>query len=104
MNKFEEIKATRDGLDVLPDIERYAREGWEAITDDDKVRLKWYGIFARRHIPGFFMLRIRIPNGIATTHQMRVIAGVASDFARGEVDVTTRQQFQIRWYRIESVP
>ena len=24
MNKFEEIKATRDGLDVLPDIMRYA--------------------------------------------------------------------------------
>jgi ferredoxin-nitrite reductase len=104
MNKFEEIKAARDGLDVWPDVERYAREGWESIGDDDKVRMKWYGIFFRRHIPGFFMLRIRIPGGIATSEQMRAIASVASDFARGEIDITTRQQFQIRWYRIESIP
>ena len=75
MNKFEEIKATRDGLDVLPEIHRYAREGWEAITDDDKARLKWYGLFFRKHTPGYFMLRIRIPNGIATAAQLRTIAG-----------------------------
>src|SRR5437870_8597240 len=104
VNKFEEVKAAKDGLDVWPDIERYAREGWEAISDDDKMRMKWYGVFARRHIPGFFMLRIRIPSGIATSDQIREIAGVAADYARGEVDITTRQQFQIRWYRIESVP
>src|SRR5439155_27151570 len=64
MNKFEEIKAARDGLDVLPDIERYAAECWEAIADDDKVRMKWYGLFFRRHIAGHFMLRVRVPNGI----------------------------------------
>ncbi len=104
MNKFEEIKAAKDGLDVWPDIERCAREGWEAITDEDKVRMKWYGVFFRRHIPGFFMLRIRIPGGIANSDQIRAIASVASDFARGQVDITTRQQFQIRWYRIESLP
>src|SRR5437870_2625542 len=104
VNKFEEVKAAKDGLDVWPDIERYAREGWEAISDDDKMRMKWYGVFFRRHIPEFFMLRIRIPNGIASSEQMRAIANVAGDFARSEVDITTRQQVQIRWYRIESVP
>jgi ferredoxin-nitrite reductase len=104
MNKFEEIKAEKDGLEIWPDIERYAREGYDSISDDDKVRMKWYGVFFRRHIPGFFMLRIRIPNGIATSEQIRTIASIASDFARGQVDITTRQQFQIRWYRIESVP
>src|SRR5579884_384392 len=104
MNKFEEIKAAKDGLDVLPDIERYAREGWEAITDDDKVRLKWYGLFFRKHTPGFFMLRIRIPNGIATAAQLRAIAAITTDFGRGELDITTRQQIQVRWFRIEHVP
>src|SRR3954452_8847709 len=104
MNKFEEIKATRDGLDVLPEIGRYAREGWEAITDDDKARLKWYGLFFRKHTPGYFMLRIRIPNGIATAAQLRTIAGIAADFGRGELDITTRQQVQVRWFRIEDVP
>lgn len=104
MNKFEQIKTARDGLDVRPDIERYAREGWEAITDDDKARLKWYGLFFRKHTPGFFMLRIRIPNGIATADQVRVIAGITDDFGRGHFDITTRQQVQVRWFRIEDVP
>jgi ferredoxin-nitrite reductase len=104
MNKFEEIKATKDGLDILPDIERYAREGWEAITDDDKVRMKWYGLFFRKYTPGYFMLRIRIPNGIATTAQLRAIADITTDFGRGELDITTRQQVQVRWFRIEDVP
>src|SRR5438477_1721109 len=104
MNKFEEIKATRDGLDVLPDIERYAREGWEAITDDDKARMKWYGLFFRKYTPGYFMLRIRVPNGIATADQLRTIADVTEEYGRGELDITTRQQIQVRWFRIEHVP
>lgn len=104
MNKFEEIKATKDGLDVLPDIERYAREGWEAIDEDDKARMKWYGLFFRKHTPGYFMLRIRIPNGIATSTQLRTIARITTDFGRGELDITTRQQVQVRWFRIEDVP
>jgi ferredoxin-nitrite reductase len=104
MNKFEEIKATKDGLDALPDIEHYATEGWEAIADDDKVRMKWYGLFFRRHIAGHFMLRIRVPNGIATAVQLRALAGIARDFGREHVDITTRQQVQVRWFRIEQVP
>src|SRR5918911_173036 len=104
MNKFEQIKAAKDGLDVWPDIERYARIGWEAITDDDKVRMKWYGLFFRKYTPGYFMLRIRIPNGIATAAQLRTIAELANEFGRGELDLTTRQQIQLRWFRIEHVP
>jgi len=104
MNKFEEIKAEKDGLDCLPEIERYARDGWEAITDDDKVRLKWYGVFYRKHTPGQFMMRIRIPAGIATSEQLRTIAGIATEFGRGELDVTTRQQMQVRWFGIQDVP
>ena len=67
VNKIEDIKAERDGIDVLDDLQRYAREGWEAITEDDKERLKWYGLFFRKHTPGHFMLRVRFANGIATT-------------------------------------
>ena len=32
LNKIEEYKKEKDGLDILPDVPRYA-EGWEAITD-----------------------------------------------------------------------
>jgi hypothetical protein len=33
LNKIEEYKKEKDGLDILPDVSRYAAEGWEAITD-----------------------------------------------------------------------
>jgi ferredoxin-nitrite reductase len=104
MNKFEQIKANKDGLDVLPDVLRYAKEGWEAITEDDKARMKWYGLFFRKHTPGYFMMRLRIPNGIASAAQLRVLADITRDFGREEMDITTRQQVQLRWFRIEHVP
>ena len=44
MNKIEEYKAEKGGLDILQDIPRYAQGGWEAITDGDKERLKWAGL------------------------------------------------------------
>ena len=91
MNKIEAIKAERDGIDVLDDLYRYARVGWEAITDDDKERLKWYGVFFRKHTPGHFMLRVRLPgNGIATSDQLRALAAIASDYGRELIDLTTR--------------
>ncbi|MFI5266188.1 MAG: ferredoxin--nitrite reductase [Chloroflexota bacterium] len=104
MNKFEEIKAAKDGLDVWPDIFRYAHQGWEAIPEDDKARLKWYGLFFRKYTPGHFMLRVRIPNGIASSDQLRTLGELAGDFCRGELQITTRQQVQLRWFRIEDVP
>ena len=45
MNKIEEIKKERDGLEVLQDVPRYTQEGWEAITEGDRERLKWTGVF-----------------------------------------------------------
>jgi ferredoxin-nitrite reductase len=104
MNKFEQIKANKDGLDVLPDVLRYAKEGWQAITEDDKARMKWYGSFFRKHTPGYFMMWLRIPNGITSAAQLRVLADITRDFGREEMDITTRQQVQLRWFRIEHVP
>jgi len=39
MNKIEEYKKEKPGLDVLDDIPRYVVDGWEKITDGDKERL-----------------------------------------------------------------
>jgi len=50
------------------------------------------------------MIRIRIPNGIATAAQVREIATISAERGRGIADITTRQQIQIRWIRIEDVP
>jgi ferredoxin-nitrite reductase len=101
---IEQIKAARNGLDVLPDIYRYAREGFAAIPPDDLERMKWYGLFHRKQTPGFFMMRLRLPNGIVSSNQLHALAGIARDFGRGSIDLTTRQNIQLRWIEIEHVP
>jgi energy-coupling factor transporter ATP-binding protein EcfA2 len=104
LNKIEEYKKEKDGLDVLPDVPRYAAEGWEAITDGDKERLKWAGVFFRKQTPGNFMMRVRIPNGITSATQFRTLAEISEEFGKGFCDITTRQQIQLRWFKIENVP
>jgi ferredoxin-nitrite reductase len=104
MNKIEEYKREKDGLDVLNDIPRYAAEGWEAITDGDKERLKWAGVFFRRQTPGHFMMRLRIPNGIMSAMQLRAISEISGEYGKGFADITTRQQMQLRWFTINDVP
>jgi ferredoxin-nitrite reductase len=104
MNKIEALKAARDGLDVSEDLVRFAREGWKTIADDDKERLKWVGVFQRRPTPGHFMMRVRMPNGILTAAQARLLADLTRESGRDIADLTTRQQVQLRWVTIERVP
>ena len=80
MNKIELIKAERDGLEIKSDLQRFAEEGWESISEDDIQRLKWYGLFLRNPTPGFFMLRVRIPNGFSISHQVRLLACIAETY------------------------
>ena len=101
---IETIKREKDGLDVLDDIYRFAREGFNSIPDDDFERLKWYGLFRRKQTPGYFMLRLRIPNGAVTARQLAGLGEIARSYGRGSVDITTRQNIQLRWIRIEDVP
>jgi ferredoxin-nitrite reductase len=104
MNKIEEYKREKDGLDILQDLPRYAVEGWKAITEGDRERLKWAGIFFRRQTPGHFMMRVRIPNGISSAAQLRTLGEISQKYGKGFCDITTRQQLQLRWFTIEQVP
>jgi len=104
LNKIEKLKKEKPGLDVLPDLSRYAKKGWEAITEDDVQRLKWYGVFLRTPTPGHFMLRVRVTNGIATAAQFRAFAEISREFGRGFAELTTRQQVQLRWMTIDQIP
>lgn len=104
MNKIEALKAERDGLDVRDAIACYAQSGWESITEDDVQRLKWYGLFLRNPTPGFFMVRVRIPNGMASSPQLRALGTIAKTYGNSVIDLTTRQQAQLRHIPIESVP
>ncbi|MDA0739692.1 MAG: ferredoxin--nitrite reductase [Nitrospirae bacterium] len=104
MNKLEVLKHERDSLDIIHDLPMFAKTGWESISDDDIQRLKWYGLFLRNPTPGFFMVRVRIPGGRATSVQLRTLAEIAKTFGNGQLDLTTRQQFQVRHLQIQHVP
>lgn len=105
MNKVEEVKAAKDLLSIGEELPAFARMGWENIPDADRdTRLKWWGVFHRQQTPGYFMIRIRIPNGIATAEQIHAIGDITNRLGRGTLDLTTRQQIQLRWLRIEDIP
>lgn len=105
-NKFEKFKAEKDGLAVKAELEHFAQIGWEAVDKTDlEQRLKWLGIFHRPVTPGKFMLRMRTPNGILSSPQMRVLAEIVQRYGEdGSADITTRQNLQLRGIRLEDVP
>ena len=106
MNKFEQMKHDKDGLDVWPDLLRYAAENTpvEDIPEDDLNRMKWYGVFHRPQVPGTFMMRLRITGGGMTSTQARAIACLGREFGHGSVDITTRQNIQLRGLRLADIP
>ncbi len=80
------------------------RDGWEAIDESDRERLKWLGVFFRRQTPGRFMMRIRMPNGFTNAEQLSVIAELSRECGTGFVDLTTRQQVQLRGFAVGDLP
>jgi NAD(P)H-dependent nitrite reductase large subunit len=104
LNKVERIKRDKDGLDVEADVQRFVRDGWEAIEESDRERLKWLGVFFRRQTPGRFMMRIRMPNGFTNAEQLSVIAELSRECGTGFVDLTTRQQVQLRGFAVGDLP
>ncbi|MEA5570572.1 ferredoxin--nitrite reductase [Calothrix sp. UHCC 0171] len=106
LNKFEKLKSEKDGLAVKAEIEKFASQGWEAMDETDRdYRLKWVGVFFRPVTPGKFMMRLRLPNGILTSAQMRVLGEVIQRYGDdGSADITTRQNMQLRGIRIEDLP
>ena len=129
LNKVEAIKLAKDGLDVWDDIFQHGRAAappldetraesflksggvpqdlaaaakQAAIPEEDFVRMRWYGIYQQLPNNGYFMLRIRIPNGFLTPAQFREISAISTQYSRGFGDITTRQCIQLHWLTIES--
>jgi sulfite reductase (ferredoxin) len=122
LNGNEAFKQADDGLNVRERIETvYAREGFASIPGEDlRGRMRWWGLYTQRK-PGidggktatlephelddeYFMMRVRCDGGRLTLPQLRTIADVSTEFARGTADITDRQNIQVHWVRIEDVP
>jgi ferredoxin-nitrite reductase len=65
-------------------------------TDEDRFRMKYFGLFHVAPTQDSFMLRLRIPGGILTTSQLKGLAQMAEDWGSGRADLTTRSNLQIR--------
>ncbi len=99
----EALKREKNGLEVIDDIPFYIRNGWESIPPEKRDRLKWVGVFYRRQTPGAFMMRLRMTSGFCNSDQLRTIASISESHGPGFVDLTTRQQIQLRGFTIENV-
>jgi sulfite reductase beta subunit-like hemoprotein len=103
-NRVERIKQEKDGLDVWADVERYGRDG-SLVDPDDLERFKWYGIYTQRPPEaGYYMLRIKIPNGILDSSQLETIGWLSEVYARSTGDITTRQDIQLHYVRLADLP
>lgn len=106
LNKIEQNKAAKDGLLVGSEIEKFAQLGWENVDETDlQLRLKWYGMFWRPKTPGLFMMRLRVPNGVISAEQLRVVGNIVARYGtNGSADITTRQNIQMRGILLEDLP
>lgn len=116
--RVERIKREKNPWEGLAEIRRFAREGFGTIPPEWLgTYFRWWGVYTQgdgagalggqggegRAVP-YFMVRIRIPNGILNSIQLRTIANLAERYARGTSDLTVRQNIQLHWVSIESLP
>lgn len=59
------------------------------------------GLYIQRLAP---MLRVAVPYGLYNTIQMRKLAELTRKYDKGYIHVSTRQNFQLNWPRLEEVP
>ncbi|MFQ6170637.1 nitrite/sulfite reductase [Oryzobacter sp. R7] len=122
LNANEVWKQEDGGLNVRERIEQvYSKEGFASIPPQDlSGRFRWWGLYTQRK-PGidggrtaqlddtelsdeYFMLRVRLDGGALTLAQLKVLADVSTEFARGTADISDRQNIQYHWIRVEDVP
>ena len=116
--RVERLKREKLAWDHLDEIRAFARSGRNSISPEWLgTYFRTWGIYTQGDGAGvlggangegksteFFMVRIRIPNGILRSDQVRVLADLAENHARGVADITVRQNLQLHWVTIEAIP
>lgn len=116
--RVERLKREKNPWESFAEIERFAREGYVSIPPEWLgTYFRWWGIYTQGDGQGavggmggegkavpYFMVRVRLPNGLLFSHQLRTIAGLAEKYARGVADLTVRQNVQLHWVTIEALP
>src|SRR5271163_1683235 len=116
--RVERLKRAKNAWECIDEIREFARQGHASIPPEWMgTYFRSWGIYTQGDGQGviggangegkathFFMVRIRIPNGILRSAQLRSVADIAERHARGVADITVRQNFQLHWVTIESLP
>jgi ferredoxin-nitrite reductase len=98
LSREELWKYEQNPLDVWDKLLAHADEN-RAPAADDLFRFKFHGLFYVAPAQDSFMLRMRVAGGILTSHQMRGLAEMATDWGSGRCDLTTRANLQIREFQ-----
>jgi len=116
--RVERLKREKNPWEALDDIRRFAREGFDSIPPEWLgTYFRWWGVYTQgdgegvvggqggegRSVP-YFMLRIRIPNGLLHSGQLATIADLSERYGRAIADITVRQNIQLHWIAIEALP
>lgn len=101
-NKIEKLKELKTPLSVYERLESISSEGLESLKDEDgSYFLKCFGAFLKKD--GKFMLRVRIPAGQLSIEQAQRIGKISKAFCEDYIDITTRQQIELRYIKIENL-
>lgn len=104
-HKTESIKDAFSAEQAWERLIGYSKTGYASISEDDKdFVLKSFGIFDRPATPERFMIRLRIAGGALSVEQAMAVAYVAKTYGQDYIDITTRQQIELRYLRIEDIP
>ena len=116
--RAERLKAVKNPWECLDEIRNFARHGYDSIPDEwIKTYFRWWGVYTQGDGAGavggtggegkatqYFMVRIRLSNGIVRSSQLRALADLTEKHARGIADITVRQNIQLHWVTIEALP
>ncbi len=106
------MSLTHDALTIAPEDEKDINELEERIQkfkngQIDEERFKLYrltrGIYGQREL-GVQMFRSKIPFGSLTAEQLVRIADVSDKYATGNLHITTRQDIQLHYVKLDDSP
>jgi sulfite reductase beta subunit-like hemoprotein len=103
-NVVERLKHEKGGLDVIRDLPAMIEAGYEAVAEEDFVRMQWYGLYHDKPKLGHFMMRVKTPGGILTPAGLRTLGDISLRFGRGHGELTTRQTIQLHWLELSRLP
>jgi ferredoxin-nitrite reductase len=103
LTKEERIKHDMHPFDSIDQLVIDAR--WNAKPEPDFIfRYKWNGLFWLSPVKDGYMCRLRIPGGTVKSFQLRELAAISRELTTGYIQITTRNNFQIRLIEPKNCP